>query len=58
MKLGVLAQRAGLALAEGQDAQVTGFAIDNRKVAQGCVFGAFQGASVNGEQFIDRKSVV
>lgn len=52
MKLGVLAQRAGLALAEGQDAQVTGFAIDNRKVAQGCVFGAFQGASVNGEQFI------
>jgi len=31
---------------------VTGFAIDNRKVAPGCVFGAFQGARVNGEDFI------
>jgi UDP-N-acetylmuramoyl-L-alanyl-D-glutamate--2,6-diaminopimelate ligase len=31
---------------------VTGFAIDNRKVAQGAVFGAFQGARVNGEDFI------
>ncbi len=52
MKLGVLAQRAGIGLSGGQDAQVTGFAIDNRKVAQGCVFGAFQGGSVNGEDFI------
>ncbi|WP_088309512.1 UDP-N-acetylmuramoyl-L-alanyl-D-glutamate--2,6-diaminopimelate ligase [Novosphingobium sp. B 225] len=52
MKLGVLAERAGIALPGGQDALVTGFAIDNRKVAQGCVFGAFQGASVNGEDFI------
>lgn len=31
---------------------VTGFAIDNRKVAPGTVFGAFQGATVNGEDFI------
>ena len=31
---------------------VTGFAIDNRKVAPGNVFGAFQGAAVNGEDFI------
>lgn len=34
------------------DAQVSGFAIDNRKVAPGTVFGAFQGARVNGEDFI------
>jgi UDP-N-acetylmuramoyl-L-alanyl-D-glutamate--2,6-diaminopimelate ligase len=33
-------------------AQVTGFAIDHRKVAPGNVFGAFQGAVVNGEDFI------
>ena len=39
--------------AGGQGAvQVTGFAIDNRKVASGAVFGAFQGARVNGEDFI------
>lgn len=31
---------------------VTGFAIDNRKVAQGTIFGAFQGAKFNGEDFI------
>jgi UDP-N-acetylmuramoyl-L-alanyl-D-glutamate--2,6-diaminopimelate ligase len=31
---------------------VTGFAIDNRKVAQGAVFGAFEGARVNGEDYI------
>lgn len=34
------------------DAQVSGFAIDNRKVAPGTVFGAFQGVRVNGEDFI------
>lgn len=34
-------------------AQVTGFAIDHRKVAPGTVFGAFEGARVNGEEFID-----
>ncbi|MBB5710649.1 UDP-N-acetylmuramoyl-L-alanyl-D-glutamate--2,6-diaminopimelate ligase [Sphingomonas xinjiangensis] len=33
-------------------AVVTGFAIDHRKVAPGTVFGAFQGARVNGEDFI------
>jgi len=34
------------------EARVTGFAIDHRKVAPGTVFGAFQGAVVNGEDFI------
>jgi UDP-N-acetylmuramoyl-L-alanyl-D-glutamate--2,6-diaminopimelate ligase len=32
--------------------KVTGFAIDHRKVAPGTIFGAFQGAVVNGEDFI------
>ena len=32
--------------------QVTGFAIDHRKVAPGTVFGAFQGSQVNGEDYI------
>jgi UDP-N-acetylmuramoyl-L-alanyl-D-glutamate--2,6-diaminopimelate ligase len=38
----------------GSDArsEVTGFAIDHRKVAPGTVFGAFQGARFNGEDFI------
>jgi len=31
---------------------ITGFAIDTRKVAAGSVFGAFQGATVNGEDYI------
>jgi UDP-N-acetylmuramoyl-L-alanyl-D-glutamate--2,6-diaminopimelate ligase len=31
---------------------VTGFAIDNRKVAKGAVFGAFEGVRVNGEDYI------
>jgi UDP-N-acetylmuramoyl-L-alanyl-D-glutamate--2,6-diaminopimelate ligase len=35
-----------------QDAIVTGFAIDHRKVAPGTVFGAFEGARFNGEDFI------
>ncbi len=58
MKLAALASAAGLALPEGAgvgagaDMPVTGFAIDNRKVAPGTVFGAFQGAQVNGEDFI------
>ena len=52
MKLGALAQRAGIALPSGDDAQVTGFAIDHRKVAPGTVFGAFVGTAVNGENFI------
>ncbi|MCW1430519.1 UDP-N-acetylmuramoyl-L-alanyl-D-glutamate--2,6-diaminopimelate ligase [Novosphingobium sp. JCM 18896] len=52
MRLDALAQAAGIALPASGDAQVTGFAIDNRKVAPGTVFGAFQGAKVNGEDFI------
>lgn len=32
--------------------RVTGFAIDNRKVAPGTIFGAFQGSAFNGEDFI------
>ena len=34
------------------DSEVTGFAIDHRKVTQGNVFGAFKGAVFNGEDFI------
>ena len=36
------------------DSEVTGFAIDHRKVVRGSVFGAFRGAVVNGEDFIDQ----
>jgi UDP-N-acetylmuramoyl-L-alanyl-D-glutamate--2,6-diaminopimelate ligase len=50
MKLGELLAKAGLA--GGGDKSVTGFAIDHRKVAPGTVFGAFEGATVNGEDFI------
>jgi UDP-N-acetylmuramoyl-L-alanyl-D-glutamate--2,6-diaminopimelate ligase len=52
MKLAELAAAAGIALPFDGDAQVTGFAIDSRKVAPGTVFGAFQGTQVNGEEFI------
>ncbi|WP_374409191.1 UDP-N-acetylmuramoyl-L-alanyl-D-glutamate--2,6-diaminopimelate ligase [Pelagerythrobacter sp.] len=52
MKLHKLAAAAGLALDDEADLQVTGFAIDHRKVAPGTVFGAFRGAAVNGEDFI------
>ena len=61
MKLGPLAAAAGLPLPPGAPPMssqglagtvVTGFAIDHRKVAPGTVFGAFQGATVNGEDFI------
>ena len=45
MKLGALTGGA-------ETARVTGFAIDHRKVAPGTVFGAFEGARVNGEDFI------
>jgi len=34
------------------DSEVTGFAIDDRKVTKGNVFGAFKGAVFNGEEFI------
>jgi len=36
------------------DSEVTGFAIDHRKVARGSVFGAFKGAVFNGEDFIEQ----
>ncbi|MBV1689130.1 UDP-N-acetylmuramoyl-L-alanyl-D-glutamate--2,6-diaminopimelate ligase [Novosphingobium sp. G106] len=52
MRLDALAAAARMPLAAGNEAPVTGFAIDNRKVAPGTVFGAFQGAKVNGEDFI------
>ncbi|MBD3729721.1 MAG: UDP-N-acetylmuramoyl-L-alanyl-D-glutamate--2,6-diaminopimelate ligase [Sphingomonadales bacterium] len=52
MKLGRIAQGAGIALPGGADEHVTGFAIDHRKVAPGTVFGAFRGAKFNGEDFI------
>ncbi|MGK6355908.1 UDP-N-acetylmuramoyl-L-alanyl-D-glutamate--2,6-diaminopimelate ligase [Sphingomonas sp. DT-207] len=45
MKLGVLTGGDEAAI-------VTGFAIDHRKVAPGTIFGAFEGARVNGEDFI------
>ena len=50
MKLARLCAAAGIAC--DAEVNVTGFAIDNRKVAPGTVFGAFQGAQVNGEDFI------
>lgn len=52
MKLARLAEAVGLEAADFGEAQVTGFAIDHRKVAPGTVFGAFQGSVVNGETFI------
>mgnify|MGYP000532949520 CR=1 FL=1 len=42
----------GALLGNDASGQVTGFAIDHRKVAPGTVFGAFQGARFNGEDFI------
>lgn len=52
MKLGPLAAAAGIDAGPASGCQVSGFAIDHRKVAPGTVFGAFQGAVVNGEDFI------
>lgn len=53
MRLGSLIEGLGVAVpVERADAAVTGFAIDNRKVAPGTLFGAFQGQRVNGESFI------
>ena len=46
MKLGAL-------LGNDDQTPVSGFAIDHRKVAPGNVFGAFVGAKVNGEDFIE-----
>ena len=44
--------RLGALTGGAETAQVTGFAIDHRKVAPGTVFGAFPGTRVNGEDFI------
>lgn len=52
MKLGKLIERAGLDVAGGDEINVTGFAIDHRKVAPGTVFGAFRGERFNAEDFI------
>ncbi|MFV0643761.1 MAG: UDP-N-acetylmuramoyl-L-alanyl-D-glutamate--2,6-diaminopimelate ligase, partial [Sphingomonadaceae bacterium] len=52
MKLSRIAKGAGMTLPAGKDAEVTGFAIDHRKVAPGTVFGAFRGARFNGEDYI------
>ena len=49
MRLGEIA--GGMA-GDAVDAVVTGFAIDHRKVAPGTIFGAFEGARFNGEDFI------
>jgi UDP-N-acetylmuramoyl-L-alanyl-D-glutamate--2,6-diaminopimelate ligase len=55
VNLAALAQAAGFpeSVADAPvTGPVTGFAIDNRKVAPGTVFGAFRGARFNGEDFI------
>ena len=52
MKLAKLCAAAGLGGDVPGDVNVTGFAIDNRKVAPGTVFGAFRGGRFNGEDFI------
>ncbi|QPQ54061.1 UDP-N-acetylmuramoyl-L-alanyl-D-glutamate--2,6-diaminopimelate ligase [Allosphingosinicella flava] len=44
--------RLGELIGSDAEAQVTGFAIDHRKVAPGTVFGAFPGTRFNGENFI------
>jgi UDP-N-acetylmuramoyl-L-alanyl-D-glutamate--2,6-diaminopimelate ligase len=45
--------RLGALTGGDEQAVVTGFAIDHRKVAPGTVFGAFRGMRLNGEDFID-----
>ncbi|MEE4349418.1 MAG: UDP-N-acetylmuramoyl-L-alanyl-D-glutamate--2,6-diaminopimelate ligase [Pacificimonas sp.] len=49
MRLGTLIEDLA---GDAAKAAVTGFALDHRKVAAGCIFGAFEGARVNGEDFI------
>jgi UDP-N-acetylmuramoyl-L-alanyl-D-glutamate--2,6-diaminopimelate ligase len=44
--------RLGALIGGDDDSQVTGFAIDHRKVAPGNIFGAFAGSRFNGEDFI------
>lgn len=52
MELGVLVRAVDCACAGDVSGQVTGFAIDHRKVAPGNVFGAFRGARFNAEEVI------
>ncbi len=52
MRLSDLASMMEIDAGTSGDAVVTGFAIDNRQVAPGNVFGAFAGTQVNGEDFI------
>lgn len=52
MNLNRLLELAGVPASDAQASEVTGFAIDHRKVAPGTVFGAFPGARVNGEDYI------
>jgi UDP-N-acetylmuramoyl-L-alanyl-D-glutamate--2,6-diaminopimelate ligase len=47
-----LSEIAGGLSGDASDEVVTGFAIDHRKIAPGTVFGAFEGARFNGEDFI------
>ena len=53
MRLAELARRAGIDLSDtATDPLVSDFVIDSRKVSAGSVFGAFEGAEANGEDFI------
>ncbi|MDB5715776.1 MAG: UDP-N-acetylmuramoyl-L-alanyl-D-glutamate--2,6-diaminopimelate ligase [Sphingomonadales bacterium] len=45
--------RLGMLLGTDATQEVTGFAIDHRKVAPGTIFGAFKGARFNGEDYIE-----
>lgn len=45
--------RLGNLIDTADEAVVTGFAIDHRKVAPGTIFGAFEGMRVNGEDYVD-----
>lgn len=40
-------------MSDAGDSHVSGLAIDNRKIAPGNIFGAFQGSAANGEDYID-----
>ena len=44
--------RLGALIPGGGEQVITAFALDHRKVAPGTIFGAFQGARVNGEDYI------
>ncbi len=41
-------------IAGAPETRITGLVIDDRKVAQGTIFGAFPGSQFNGEDFIDK----